>query len=139
MSSSTIQHVALASPSDKASILALRTVADASSVNCHGKVHAGWLLGKVDLAASLVAERLAAGEVATVALTHCQFPMPVHVGDIVSCFVTPLRLGEKSLTLKVECFADRINGDTVLLTEVALTFVAVDALGHSRALPCFGG
>ena len=139
MSSSKIQHVALANPSDKASVLALRTVADASSVNCHGKVHAGWLLGKVDLAASLVAERLAAGEVTTVALTHCQFPMPVHVGDIVSCFVTPLRLGEKSLTLKVECFADRLNGDTVLLTEVALTFVAVDALGHSRALPCFAG
>ena len=58
--------MALANPSDKASVLALRTVADASSVNCHGKVDTGWLLGKVDLAASLVAERLAADEVTTV-------------------------------------------------------------------------
>ena len=47
----------------------LRVNAEPRSTNAHGKVHAGWLMAKMDLAGALDAERVAKGPVTTVAVT----------------------------------------------------------------------
>jgi acyl-CoA thioesterase YciA len=71
----------------------LRVNAEPRSTNAHGKVHAGWLMAKMDLAGALDAERVAKGPVTTVAVNAFQFAMPILLGDVVSFYVERLRLG----------------------------------------------
>ena len=110
----------------------LRLNADGHSVNTHGKVCAGWLMAKMDLAGALDAEHVAQGEVTTVAVNAFQFAAPIQVGDVLSLYVRRLRTGEKSITSKVSVFAERQTGECVEITEAVMTFVAIDGLGRSR-------
>ena len=112
----------------------LRVRAEPRSTNAHGRVHAGWLLYQIDLAGSIYAERLAKGPVTTVAVNAFQFAQPIHVGDLVSLYVEQLRLGQKSVTLKISVEAERMAGDAVQITELIATFVAIDEQGRSRQI-----
>lgn len=112
----------------------LRVRAEPASTNAHGRVHAGWLMYQIDMAGSLCAERLAHGAVTTVAVNAYQFTNPIHLGDLVSIYVEPLRLGKKSVTLKITVEAERMGGEVVLITELISTFVAIDGEGKSRLI-----
>ena len=112
----------------------LRVNAEPRSTNAHGKVHAGWLMAKMDPAGALDAERVAKGPVTTVAVNAFQFAMPIMLGDVVSFYVERLRLGQKSITSKVEVFAERLDGGCVRITEAVMTFVAIDDDGRSRLI-----
>lgn len=112
----------------------LRVRALPSSTNAYGQVQAGWLMGQIDMAGSLVAERLSKGPVTTVAVNAFQFAAPIQVGDTVSLYVDTLRIGQKSLTFKICVLAERLQGEDVMVTEVIVTFVAIDSSGKSRLL-----
>ncbi|WP_054286038.1 acyl-CoA thioesterase [Gulbenkiania mobilis] len=113
---------------------ALRVRALPKSTNAYGRVQAGWLLEQIDLAGSLEAERLSRGPVATVAVNAFQFNAPILLGDVVNLYVDRLRVGQKSVTLKIEVESERMEGECVRITEVIVTFVAIDAEGRSRFL-----
>ncbi|MDF0605272.1 acyl-CoA thioesterase [Neisseriaceae bacterium TC5R-5] len=102
--------------------------------NIYGRVPAGWLMNQLDMAGSLEAERIARGEVATVAVNACQFAAPVLLGDVVDFYVERLRIGQKSITLKIIAQALRVDGSHVNITEVIVTFVALNRDGKSRLL-----
>lgn len=112
----------------------LRVRALPTATNAYGKVQAGWLMGQIDMAGSLDAERLARGPVATVAVNAFQFTHPILLGDVVNLYVERLRVGQKSVTLKIAVEAERLDGELVFVTEVIATFVAVDMDGRSRNL-----
>lgn len=112
----------------------LRLRALPTSTNAYGHVQAGWLLSQIDMAGSMDAERLARGPVTTVAVNTFQFAAPVLLGDVVNLYVERLRVGQKSVTLKIIVLAERMDGEKVLITEVVATFVAIDQQGKSRLL-----
>ncbi len=112
----------------------LRLRAEPRSTNAHGRVQAGWLLHQIDLAGATSAERIAKGAVTTVAVNAFQFAQPIHVGDVVSIYASCLRLGQKSVTLKLEVEAERMSGEVVVITDLIATYVAIDADGQSRLI-----
>jgi len=72
--------------------------------------------------------------VTTVAVNTFQFAHPILLGDVVNLYVERLRVGQKSVTLKITVDAERLDGEVVAITEVIATFVAIDMDGKSRNL-----
>ncbi|MEN7433156.1 acyl-CoA thioesterase [Chromobacterium sp. TRC.1.1.SA] len=112
----------------------LRVRALPTSTNAYGRVQAGWLMSQIDMAGSLDAERLSRGPVTTVAVNAFQFAAPILLGDVVDLYVERLRIGQKSITLKISVEAERMDGSHIRITEVIATFVAIDPDGKSRLL-----
>ncbi|NLR75426.1 acyl-CoA thioesterase [Leeia aquatica] len=116
---------------------ALRVMPMPRDTNMHGAIFGGWMMGQVDLAGAAEAMMVAQGAVVTVAVNAFQFKEPVFVGDVVSFYTEPLRIGNTSVTIKVEVFAER-NPEAVQVvkvTEATLTYVAVGADGKPRTIP----
>jgi acyl-CoA thioesterase YciA len=59
------------------------------------------------------------------------------VGDILSFFSRVVRIGNTSITVKVEVFAERFSsqGEYMKVTEATLTYVAIDETGKPRVIP----
>ena len=115
---------------------ALRAIAMPADTNPHGDIFGGWLLCQMDLAGSTVATRRAGGRVVTVAITAMAFHRPVMVGDEVTCFCNIEKIGNTSITIKIESWVRRGTGDTpIKVTEGVFTYVRVDADGHPLADP----
>ena len=116
---------------------ALRVVPMPADANQHGDIFGGWVMSQVDIAGGMVAARLARGRVATVAVKEFVFKQPVQIGDVLSFYVEVLRVGNTSITVEVEVYAERRPADpkTVKVTEATLTYVAVDREGRPRPVP----
>jgi acyl-CoA thioesterase YciA len=115
---------------------ALRTVAMPADANPNGDIFGGWLLSQMDLAGSVVAYERAGGRIATIAIDAMTFLKPVYVGDLVSCYAEIIRVGTTSIRVKVETFARRREGGTVIkVTEGIVTYVAIDEKGQKRPVP----
>jgi acyl-CoA thioesterase YciA len=106
----------------------LRIMAQPRDTNGSGDIFGGWIMSQVDIAGAVEAVRKAHGRVVTVAVNEFQFHQPVFVGDLVSCYAEVIRIGNTSLTVKVELFAERNRDqyDCHKVTEATLTYVAVD-------------
>jgi acyl-CoA thioesterase YciA len=116
----------------------LRIIPMPADTNAHGTIFGGWVMAQVDLAGSVPAVERADGPVVTVAVNSFQFKQPVFVGDLVSFYARVVKTGRTSVTVDVEVFAQRgrdAGGEFVKVTEAQLTYVAVDASRHPRALP----
>ena len=68
-----------------------------------------WWLGDgaVDLAGSVLPVRVVGGRIATVAVKEFIFKQPVRVGDLLSFYARISRIGRTSISVEVECFAER--------------------------------
>jgi acyl-CoA thioesterase YciA len=94
-------------------------------------------MAQVDIAGGTVAGRMARGRVATVAVKEFVFKQPVQIGDVLSFYVDLVRVGNTSITVNVEVFAERRPSDpkVVKVTEATLTYVAIDSRGEPRPVP----
>lgn len=125
----------VALPTDKE--LVLKVVPMPGDCNANGDIFGGWVMSQVDLAGCVLAMRLAGGNrMATVAVKEFVFKQPVRVGDVLSFYACVTRVGRTSVTVAVEVFAERMThqGQFVKVTEAVLTYVAIDAEGHSHPL-----
>jgi acyl-CoA thioesterase YciA len=115
----------------------LRVVPMPSDSNYVGDIFGGWIMSQVDIAGSIPALRRAKGRVATVAVNSFQFKQPVLVGDLVSFYAKVVRVGNTSITVDVEVYAQRarMKEECVKVTEAVLTYVAVDNNRKPRPLP----
>jgi len=116
---------------------ALRVVPMPADANQNGDIFGGWIMSQVDIAGGTVAARIARGRVATVAVKEFVFKQPVQIGDVLSFYVDVERIGNTSVTVTVEVFAERrpSNPNVVKVTEATLTYVAIDGTGHPRPVP----
>jgi acyl-CoA thioesterase YciA len=90
----------------------------------------------MDLAGGTIATRRARGRVVTVAITSMEFHRPVMVGDEVSCFCNIERVGNTSITIKIESWVRRgLGAEQIKVTEGIFTYVAVDANGRPIPVP----
>ncbi|MDH4323056.1 MAG: acyl-CoA thioesterase [Betaproteobacteria bacterium] len=108
-----------------------------ADANHNGDIFGGWIMAQVDVAGGTVAGRVARGRVATVSVNSFVFKQPVQIGDILSLYADVVRIGNTSITVNVEVFAERGRAESkvVKVTEATLTYVAIDAKGHPRAVP----
>jgi acyl-CoA thioesterase YciA len=108
-----------------------------SDANIHGDVFGGWIMAQVDIAGALLATRRANGRVATIAVNSFLFKHPVFVGDLLSFYADIVKVGNTSITVNVEVFAERnrLQANTVKVTEATLTYVATGEDRKPRALP----
>jgi acyl-CoA thioesterase YciA len=115
--------------------ITIQTLAMPADTNANGDIFGGWLVSQMDLAAGVLAKKIAKGRVATVAIHSMTFLKPVHVGDVVSCHVDLLKLGNTSLTIAVEVWAEpATGGDRYRVTEGTFIFVAIDHQGKPRSI-----
>jgi len=116
---------------------AIRMLAMPSDTNPYGHIFGGWIMSQMDIAGAVVALEYAQGRVATIAVTSMEFHKPVFVGDLISCFAHIEKLGNSSLTVKVEVFAQRTrqNVEVIKVTEATIVYVALDEQGRCRRLP----
>ena len=116
---------------------ALRVLPMPADANQNGDIFGGWIMAQVDIAGGVVAGRLARGRVATVAVKEFVFKEPVQIGDLLSFFVDVERIGNTSITVNVEVYAERRPSDpkVVKVTEAKLTYVAIDGAGRPRPVP----
>lgn len=115
----------------------LRVVPMPTDTNMNGDVFGGWIMAHVDLAGSLPAARRANGRVVTIAVNSFVFRQPVFVGDVLSIYADVVKVGNTSITVNVEVYAERsqLKGETVKVTEATLTYVATDDNRRPRTIP----
>ena len=108
-----------------------------ADTNGNGDIFGGWVMAQVDLAGSVLPARYMQGRMATVAVNEFIFKQPVRVGDILSFFSAITRVGNTSVTVEVEVYAERFRaqGQYVKVTEARLTYVAIDDQGRPRPVP----
>jgi len=100
--------------------------------NQYGTIFGGVILSAIDQAAFVEARRHGLHRWVTAAVDRVEFIAPVQVGDTVCLLTRTIRCGRSSVQVGVRVEAERfLSGETVLVTEAALTMVAVDASGHS--------
>jgi acyl-CoA thioesterase YciA len=115
----------------------LRVVPMPADANHHGDIFGGWIMSQVDIAGGIVAAQRARGRVATVAVNQFVFKQPVLIGDVLSFYAEIVRIGNTSITVNVEVYAQRNPEDieVVKVTEATLTYVATDGNRRPRAVP----
>ena len=121
-------------PTDKE--LVLKVIPMPADCNANGDIFGGWVMAQVDLAGSVVPARYVDGRMATVAVNQFIFKQPVKVGDILSFFSSVTRIGNTSITVQVEVYAERFRaqGRYIKVTEASLTYVAIDDFGKPRKI-----
>lgn len=116
--------------------LTIQTLAMPANTNANGDIFGGWIVSQMDLAAGVFAKKLASGRVATVSIHSMSFLKPVHVGDLISCYVTLIRQGTTSMTMNVEVWAlPTTQSEAYQVTEGIFVFVAIDEHGKPRPVP----
>ncbi|MEN9864623.1 MAG: hypothetical protein RL748_213, partial [Pseudomonadota bacterium] len=92
---------------------------------------------QVDIAGSMPATRRANGRVATIAVNSFLFKHPAFIGDLLSFYAEVVKVGNTSITVYVEVFAERnrLQADVVKVTEATLTYVATGEDRRPRQLP----
>ena len=116
--------------------LVLKVIPMPADCNANGDIFGGWVMAQVDLAGAVLPARYVQGRIATVAVNEFVFKQPVKVGDILSFFSRIARIGNTSITVTVEVFAERISmqGTYLKVTQANVTYVAIDDKGQPRSI-----
>ena len=112
--------------------LVLKVIPMPADCNANGDIFGGWVMAQVDLAGSVLPVRVVGGRIATVAVKEFIFKQPVRIGDLLSFYARISRIGRTSISVEVECFAERAfsHGQFVKVTEATVTYVAIDENGQ---------
>lgn len=114
----------------------VRTRAMPADTNPAGDIFGGWLMSQMDMAGEITARQRAHSRVVTVAVKAMTFNKPVHVGDVVSCYTRIERVGNTSITVKIEAEAMRQDtGKDVPVTEGVFIYVALGEDGQPALVP----
>ena len=116
--------------------LVMRVMPLPADTNSNGDIFGGWLMAQVDMAGAVLPARIAKGRIATVAVNEFLFKQTVSVGDLLSFYARVERIGNTSITVHVEVYAERNPADLqfVKVTEANLTYVAIDGNGRPRPI-----
>ncbi len=112
----------------------MRVMPMPKDANGNGDIFGGWIMSQVDLAGCVLPGRISHGRVATVAVNEFSFKNAVSIGDLLSFYARVERIGNTSVTMVVEVWAERNPAKPILVkvTEARLTYVAIDRDGRPR-------
>ena len=115
--------------------ITIQSIAMPADTNPSGDIFGGWIVSQMDLAAGVLAKKVSRGRTATVAIHSMTFLKPVHVGDIISCHVQLMKVGNTSMTIDVEVWTELLEtGEKYCVTEGTFVFVALDDKGRPRKI-----
>ena len=115
--------------------LSLSTIAMPADANANGDIFGGWVMAQMDLAGSIPAKIAVRNRIVTVAVDKMKFLKPVKVGDRVVCYTQISRMGNTSITIEVDVYAQRLTEDEeVKVTEGQFTYVSIDEKGRPKKI-----
>jgi acyl-CoA thioesterase YciA len=115
---------------------AMRLVPLPENTNGNGDIFGGWILAQMDLAGGKTAYYRARGRVVTVGIESMKFHKHVSVGDELSIYTDIVKVGNTSITIKIESWARRKDGGNyVKVTEGLFTFVKIDQNRQPQPVP----
>lgn len=106
-----------------------------NDANPYGDIFGGWLMSNIDVAGAVEAIACSKGPVATVSVQELLFLKPIYPHDLVSFYATIIKIGNTSITVKVEAYAQRLTAYTetaIKVSEATLVYVAVSEPGKKR-------
>ncbi len=115
----------------------IRVLPMPADTNAAGDVFGGWLMSQVDIAGSIEAHRYAQTRVVTVAVQEFLFLNPVFVGDLLSLYAEVVHVGNTSIRVRIDGYAQRQRGseETHKVTEAQITYVAIDENRRPCSIP----
>ena len=126
--------------------LLLRTSPMPSDTNANGDIFGGWIMSQMDIAGGMMAIEITGGRAVTIAVDAMKFIKPVKIGDVVCCYGKVTKIGNTSVTIRLEVWVKpglreiKINKDNAffMVTEASYTYVAIDNEGQKRLFPKIG-
>lgn len=110
--------------------LLLRTQTMPADTNPNGDIFGGWVMSQMDIAGSILAKEATCGRVVTIAVEGMKFIEPIGVGDIFCCYGYVEKIGNTSITVKLEVWVKPIIHSCGLgrykVTEARFVYVAID-------------
>jgi acyl-CoA hydrolase len=104
--------------------------------NVRGDLFGGELMALVDQAAAVAAIRHAGGPAVTASIERVDFRERIPVGALVSCIATVDYVGNSSMDITVEVYAERVSSGERRHTHTAhVVFVALDDEGKPKRVP----
>ena len=120
--------------------LLLRTQTMPADTNPNGDIFGGWVLSQMDIAGGILAKEVTCGRVVTIAVEGMKFIEPIQVGDIFCCYGYVEKIGNTSITLKLEVWVKPIlhhacGAERFKVTEARFAYVAIDDDHKKRKIP----
>ena len=104
--------------------------------NVLGHLFGGNLMALVDQAAAVAAIRHAGGPAVTASIDRVDFREPIQLGELVTCLATVDFVGNSSMDITVEVFAEQVSTGQKRHTHTAhVVFVAIDVDGKPKRVP----
>lgn len=104
--------------------------------NIRGDLFGGELMALVDQAAAVAATRHAGGPAVTASIERVDFRERIPVGALVTCAATVDYVGNSSMDITVEVYAERVSSGEKRHTHTAhVVFVGVDENGRPKRVP----
>lgn len=104
--------------------------------NVLGDLFGGELMALVDQAAAVAAIRHAGGPAVTASIDRVDFRERIPVGALVTCIATVDYVGNSSMDITVEVFAETVASGERRHTHTAhVVFVAIDPAGKPQRVP----
>ena len=104
--------------------------------NVLGDLFGGHLMALVDQAAAVAAIRPAGGPAVTASIDRVDFRERIPVGSLVSCVAAVDFVGNSSMDITVEVYAETVSTGERRHTHTAhVVFVAIDATGKPKRVP----
>jgi acyl-CoA hydrolase len=104
--------------------------------NVRGDLFGGELMALVDQAAAVAAIRHAGGPAVTASIDRVDFRERIPVGSLVTCLASVDYVGNTSMDISVEVYAEDIStGDKKHTHTAHVVFVAIDEKGKPKRVP----
>jgi acyl-CoA hydrolase len=104
--------------------------------NVLGDLFGGELMALVDQAAAVAAIRHAGGPAVTASIDRVDFRERIRVGSLVTCEATVDYVGNTSMDITVEVYAEQVSTGERRHTHTAhVVFVAIDEHGKPKRVP----
>jgi acyl-CoA thioesterase YciA len=112
---------------------AIRVVMMPRDANYLGTIFGGVILSSLDLAGAVEAQRHTDKKIVTVAMHEVKFIAPVCIGDLVSFYTEVVKIGTRSITVRVTVDAKRAKSphETARVTQAEVVYVAIDESGKA--------
>ena len=119
--------------------VATRLLARREHCNPSGDVGGWFLMSEADVVGSILATRLVCGRVVTRAVKTFEFIRPSYEGNILSFYTWIEKLGNTSVTIKVEIYAEDIIKKTEHhVATASIVYVSVDEDGKPKHISTVG-
>lgn len=131
--STAVKQRSTAYPASPNGRVAIRAMGMPGDLNPNGTLFGGWILARMDEAASLTACRHSRGRTMTAGANDIRMAAPLHVGEDVAFYTEIIRVGRTSMHVRVEVWAHSLTDEALrFCSDGVFVLVAIDDDGRPR-------